>query len=219
MHATERAKLLVERILGFSRSGLGDRVPVNVESVVIETLELLQASLPSGIRLQTKIDAANAAVIGDATYLHQVAMNLCTNAVRRRWNPRAESLQRGARSGRGQCTCRTLSRAVRLARWMLRAADRSAIPGARIPPADTSDRMFDPFFTTEEVGRGSTGLGLSLVHGIVADLGGRRRRGQRRSAPGPDFVDLAAGQRGGTARCPGCGPSPPSCHTAMARRS
>ncbi len=81
MHATERAKLLVERILGFSRSGLGDKVPVNVESVVIETLELLQASLPADIRLQTRIDAANAAVTGDATYLHQVVMNLCTNAV------------------------------------------------------------------------------------------------------------------------------------------
>ena len=81
MHATERAKMLVERILGFSRSGLGDREPVNVQGVILETLELLEASLPAGIRLESGIDAGNAAVMGDATYLHQVAMNLCTNAI------------------------------------------------------------------------------------------------------------------------------------------
>src|SRR5579871_3364131 len=81
MHAAERAKMLVERILGFSRSGLGDQVLVNVQSVVIETLELLAASLPNGIRLETHLDAGNAAVVGDPTYLHQVTMNLCTNAL------------------------------------------------------------------------------------------------------------------------------------------
>ena len=81
MHAAERAKILVERILGFSRSGLGDRAPVNVQFVIEETLELLEASLPAGIRLESRIEAGNAAVIGDATYLHQVAMNLCTNAI------------------------------------------------------------------------------------------------------------------------------------------
>ena len=81
MHATERAKMLVERILGFSRSGLGDREPVNVRGVIVETLDLLEASLPPGIRLDRHIDAGNAAVMGDATYLHQVAMNLCTNAI------------------------------------------------------------------------------------------------------------------------------------------
>src|SRR5258707_15681593 len=81
MHAAERAQILIERILGFSRSGLGDRVPVNVQFVIEETLELLEASLPAGIRLESRIEAGNAAVIGDATYLHQVAMNLCTDAI------------------------------------------------------------------------------------------------------------------------------------------
>jgi PAS domain S-box-containing protein len=165
MHATERAKLLVERILGFSRSGLGDRVPVNVESVIIETLELLEASLPAGIRLRSRIDAANAAVIGDATYLHQVAMNLCTNAVQAMESGGLLSvvLDRADVS-----EPRTLSRGS-LARGpyvRLIVSD----TGSGIPPA-VLDRMFDPFFTTKEVGEG-TGLGLSLVHGIVADLGG-----------------------------------------------
>src|ERR1700678_2524947 len=81
MHATGRAKMLVERILGFSRSGLGDRDLVNVQFVILEAVELLEASLPEGIRLESRIDTGNAAVIGDATYLHQVAMNLCTNAI------------------------------------------------------------------------------------------------------------------------------------------
>jgi signal transduction histidine kinase len=81
MHAAERAQMLIERILGFSRSGLGDRAPVNVQFVIEETLELLEPSLPAGIRLESRIESGNSAVIGDATYLHQVAMNLCTNAV------------------------------------------------------------------------------------------------------------------------------------------
>jgi signal transduction histidine kinase len=165
MHATERAKLLVERILGFSRSGLGDKVPVNVESVVVETLELLRASLPAGIRLQTRIDAADAAVIGDATYLHQVVMNLCTNAVQAMEAGGVLSvvLDRVELSDPRVLSRGSLARGpyVRLI-----VSD----TGTGIPPA-VLERMFDPFFTTKEVGEG-TGLGLSLVHGIVADLGG-----------------------------------------------
>jgi PAS domain S-box-containing protein len=165
MHATERAKLLVERILGFSRSGLGDRMPVNVESVVSETLELLQASLPTGIRLQSRIEAGNAAVIGDATYLHQVAMNLCTNAV--------QAMEAGG----------VLSVVLeRVEVGEPRTVSRGSLspgPYVRLIVGDTGtgispavlERMFDPFFTTKNVGEG-TGLGLSLVHGIVADLGG-----------------------------------------------
>jgi PAS domain S-box-containing protein len=165
MHATERAKLLVERILGFSRGGLGDRVPVNVASVVTEALELLQASLPSGIRLESRIDAGNAAVIGDATYLHQVAMNLCTNAVQ------AMDL--------GGVLCVVLERAeitdaLTLARGSLERGlyvrFMVSDTGTGIPPA-VLERIFDPFFTTKDVGEG-TGLGLSLVDGIVTDLGG-----------------------------------------------
>src|ERR1700734_2754890 len=81
MHAAERAKALVDRILGFSRSGLGERVPMNVQSVIEETLELLSASLPPGVRLEKRLEAGDAAGIGGGTYLNQVAMNLCTNAV------------------------------------------------------------------------------------------------------------------------------------------
>ncbi len=165
MHAAERAQALVERILGFSRSGVGERAPVNVQFVIEETLELLEASLPAGIRLESKIDAGNSAVIGDATYLHQVAMNLGTNAVQamksggvlRVTLDRAEVKER-----------RTLSRGSLVPGRYVRLTVSDT--GVGIPPA-VLERMFDPFFTTKGVGQG-TGLGLSLVHGIVIDLGG-----------------------------------------------
>jgi PAS domain S-box-containing protein len=165
MHAAERAQMLIERILGFSRSGLGDRAPVNVQFVIEETLELLEASLPAGIRLESRISSGNAAVIGDATYLHQVAMNLCTNAV--------QAMEQG---GTLRVTLErievTESRA--LSRGLLHPGSYVRLivsdTGVGIPPA-VLERMFDPFFTTKGVGRG-TGLGLSLVHGIVTDLGG-----------------------------------------------
>ena len=165
MHAAERAQMLIERILGFSRSGLGDRTPVNVRLVVEETLELLEASLPHGIRLERRIEAVDSAVIGDATYLHQVAMNLCTNAIQ---------AMKGAGVLRVILECieayggRALSRgSLAPGRYVrLIVAD----SGVGISP-EVIDRIFDPFFTTKGVGEG-TGLGLSLVHGIVSDLGG-----------------------------------------------
>jgi len=165
MHAAERAQTLIERILGFSRSGLGDRAPVNVQFVIEETLELLEASLPAGIRLESRIEAGNSAVIGDATYLHQVAMNLCTNAI--------QAMERGGVL-RVILECAEVNEPRTLSRGSLAPGRYVRLivsdTGAGIPTA-ALDRIFDPFFTTKGVGQG-TGLGLSLVHGIVSDLGG-----------------------------------------------
>lgn len=165
MHAAERAKALVDRILGFSRSGLGERVPMNVQSVIEETLELLAASLPTGIRLQKRLEAGTAAVIGDPTHLHQVAMNLCTNAV--------HAMERGGvlsviLERLELRTRQVLSRGTLLPATYVRLSISDT--GKGIPP-EVLERMFDPFFTTKGVGQG-TGLGLSLVHGIVTELGG-----------------------------------------------
>jgi C4-dicarboxylate-specific signal transduction histidine kinase len=79
MSAALRAKSLVARILAFSRSGMGERVPVHVQSVVGEALDLVAASLPAHVRLERALEAGNAAVLGDATQIHQVVMNLCAN--------------------------------------------------------------------------------------------------------------------------------------------
>lgn len=165
MHAAERAQMLVERILGFSRSGLGDRAPVNVRFVIEETLELLEASLPVGIRLESRVESGNAAVMGDSTYLHQVAMNLCTNAI--------QAMERGGIL-RVILECEDVSECRTLARGSLDPGRyvRLCVGDSGVGiPSEVLERMFDPFFTTKGVGRG-TGLGLSLVHGIVTDLGG-----------------------------------------------
>jgi PAS domain S-box-containing protein len=165
MHAAERGQMLIERILGFSRSGLGDRAPVNVQFVIEETLELLEPSLPAAIRLESRIEAGNSAVIGDATYLHQVAMNLCTNAV--------QAMERGG-TLRVILECIDVNETRTLSRGSLQPGSHVRLTvgdtGVGIAPA-VLERMFDPFFTTKSVGQG-TGLGLSLVHGIVSDLGG-----------------------------------------------
>jgi PAS domain S-box-containing protein len=165
LHAAGRAKALVDRILGFSRSGLGDRVSINVQAVIEETLELLTASLPAQIRLRRKLEAGDAAVIGDATYLQQVAMNLCTNAIHAMEHGGVLDvcLDRVQVSER-----RPLSRGFISPGAYVRLVVSDT--GTGIPPA-VMERMFDPFFTTKGVGEG-TGLGLSLVHGIVAELGG-----------------------------------------------
>jgi PAS domain S-box-containing protein len=165
MHAAERAKALVDRILGFSRSGLGERAPMNVQSVIEETLELLSASLPPGVRLEKRLEAGDAAVIGDATYLHQVAMNLCTNAL--------HAMEHGGVLSvlleRVDLTSpRVLSRGTLSTGSYVRLSVSDT--GSGIEPG-VLERMFDPFFTTKGVGQG-TGLGLSLVHGIVTELGG-----------------------------------------------
>ena len=81
MIAGERGHALVERILAFSRSGVGERVPVHVEEVVRETLALFAAKLPRHIVIERRLHAGSAAVMGDPTQIHQVLMNLLTNAV------------------------------------------------------------------------------------------------------------------------------------------
>ena len=168
MRAAMRAKSLVERILAFSRSGMGERVPVHVQSVVGEALDLVLASLPTRVRLRRELAAGDAAVICDATQIHQVVMNLCANAVQAMGvAPRGGALD-------VMLECRDIDHersvsAGRLTpgRYVVLAVGDS---GVGIAPA-VLERMFDPFFTTREIGVG-TGLGLSLVHGIVTDLGG-----------------------------------------------
>lgn len=165
MHAGMRAKTLVERILGFSRSGVSERTSVNVQSVIGETLEMLASTLPSGVRLVKELETGTAAVIGDATQLHQVMMNLYTNAVH-------------AMASDGVLSVSLQRIKVRERRSLLQG-HLDPGPYVRLSVTDTGvgiapavlDRMFDPFFTTKGVGEG-TGLGLSLVHGIVADFGG-----------------------------------------------
>jgi PAS domain S-box-containing protein len=163
--AGQRAKSLVERILAFSRSGMGERVPVHVQSVVEEALDAVAASLPAGVTLVRRLGAGDAGVLGDPTQIHQVVMNLCANAVQ-------------AMKGEGRLDV-ALAPSVLAAPLAVATSTLPAGAYLRLSIADSGSgiapellaRIFDPFFTTKEVGVG-TGLGLSLVHGIVTDLGG-----------------------------------------------
>ena len=164
MTAALRAKSLVERILAFSRSGAGERVPVHVQSVVSEALDLLQPSLPPGVTLTRELVAGDAAVFSDPTQIHQVVMNLCTNAM--------QSMKRGGTmSVRLDLASQLQSTLVATGELPAGQYVRLSVQdeGEGIPPT-MIERIFDPFFTTK--GMGGTGLGLSLVHGIVTDLGG-----------------------------------------------
>jgi PAS domain S-box-containing protein len=166
MQAGNRAKSLVDRILAFSRSGVGELVQINVQAVIDETLELLAAaSLGPSVRLEKHLAADGAAIIGDPTQLHQVAMNLFTNAL--------QAMENGGLLTVG-LDRENVTQELRLSHGTLPPGDYVRLcvsdTGSGIP-SDVLERMFDPFFTTKGPGKG-TGLGLSLVHGIVADLGG-----------------------------------------------
>ena len=163
--AGERGRALVDRILAFSRSGVGERVAVHVEKVVREALDLLSAKLPPSVTLSAELRAGRAAMLGDPTQVHQVLMNLGTNAVQAM--PSGGILRVSLDAVRCEAArAATVGKVAAGDYVVLRVAD----SGSGIAP-EILDRIFDPFFTTKEMGTG-TGLGLSLVHGIVAELGG-----------------------------------------------
>lgn len=165
LQAGARARLLVRRILDFSRSGIAERVPVNLQALVEEVIAMLTPTLPPGLRVDARLQSGSASVLGDGTQLYQVVMNLCTNAVQAMGDDGVLSL----RLDRVDIErARPLLHGDLAPGHWVRLDVGDTGPG--IPP-DTLQRMFDPFFTTKKVGEG-TGLGLSVVHGIVADLGG-----------------------------------------------
>jgi signal transduction histidine kinase len=158
--AAHRARSLVNRILTFSSDfGTGTNTLVRISPVVAEALELLRAIVPSNVEITVNTAHELPAIIGDTGLIHQLVMNLCTNACQ------AMRVAGGVLS-------------VRVTRE--RQMDESRItPGAYVVlevsdtghgmDADTRKRIFEPFFTTREVGEG-TGLGLSVAHGIAASM-------------------------------------------------
>ena len=165
LRAAARGRALVDQILSFSRSGVAERTLLQMNSVVNETLDLLAGSLPPNVHLRRTFDASKPAVVGDATQLHQVIMNLCTNALHAMGQSGVLTvgIGRAAIGERRELSHGTLSAGEYV---QLSVGD----TGVGIPPAVIA-RMFDPFFTTKPAGCG-TGLGLAVVYGIVADLGG-----------------------------------------------
>jgi predicted ATPase/signal transduction histidine kinase/GAF domain-containing protein/CheY-like chemotaxis protein len=163
--AATRGRALVEQILAFSRSQLGKRAPVDVTHVVAETLELLRGSLPGDIRLESSAPELPLIVMGDATQLHQVVMNVCSNAIQAM---NATGTLRVALDAADLSAERALSHGTLGPGRYVRLTIQDSGSGM---DSATLARIFEPFFTTKEIGRG-TGLGLSLVYAIVADAGG-----------------------------------------------
>ena len=163
--AATRGRDLVEQILIYSRSQHGSYVPTDMCRTVAETLELLQASVPASVTLKASIPDAPLVIMAQATQLHQVITNLCSNSMqamsaggtlRVAITPVDVLTEHALSHGnlrQGRCAC-------------LRVED----SGCGMDEA-TLARIFEPFFTTKAVGRG-TGLGLALVYAIVMDLGG-----------------------------------------------
>jgi PAS domain S-box-containing protein len=158
--AGARAKDLVSQILTFSRRQEHRRTTLSVGPAIDEALKLLRAAIPASIEIEAAVDPDLPTVLADATQIHQVVMNLAANA----------AAAMAARPGRLTVRC------VAVELTASAAADAGLVPGRYVRldiedtgcgmPPEVVDRIFDPFFTTKGPGEG-TGLGLSVVHGIV----------------------------------------------------
>jgi PAS domain S-box-containing protein len=167
MHkAAGRATNLVRQILAFSRQKEEEFKKISIRTIVNEFVTLLRASLPATIEIHRELTARSDTVMGDPSRIQQVLMNLCTNA--------AHAMHKsGGILGLG------------LSDIGLDSKEANTYPGLRpgaylrLSVSDTGqgmspavkERIFEPYFTTKQVGEG-TGLGLAVVHGIVKSLNG-----------------------------------------------
>jgi PAS domain S-box-containing protein len=164
--ASHRAKELVKQILAFSRQDETERIPLDPSLIIKEASKMLRSSLPATIDIRMDLDKESGLVLADPTQIHQILMNLCTNAYHamedtggtlsislKKESPIWDDLvnEPGLRSGNF----------VRLS-----VSD----TGLGIAP-EIREKIFEPYFTTKPIGKG-TGMGLSIINGIVRSYGG-----------------------------------------------
>jgi signal transduction histidine kinase/ActR/RegA family two-component response regulator len=166
LQAARRGQELVKQIITFSRQREQDRKPLRLSPVVKDALKFLRSSLPSSIEIREDVEESSDSIMGDASQVSQILMNLCVNAAH-------AMRERGG-------ILKVELKAVDIGPEM--SAKRPELqPGPHVSlivsdtgsgmSADVADRVFDPFFTTKPPGEG-TGLGLSVVYGIVKSYGG-----------------------------------------------
>jgi len=164
-HSAQRARELIGQMLTFSRGQRGARRPVSLPDLVHDASKLLRSTLPSTIDLRLSVENAVPAMELDPVQVEQVVLNLCINA--RDAMHGTGAIRIGLRSAaRIRAVCASCRQKVD--GYYVELSVRDTGPG--IPP-QVMERMFEPFYSTKEVGRGS-GMGLSLAHGIVHEHGG-----------------------------------------------
>ena len=166
LKACERAKSLIDQILSFSRQKKQEEEPIQIGPIIEEVIKLLKASLPPGIKIIEDISGKTEVINADPTRIHQILMNLCTNsthAMKEKGGVLKVSLAPVELDANEACAYHNLTSGSYL---KLSVSD----TGHGISQS-TMKRIFDPYFTTKEKGEG-TGLGLSVVHGIVKNYKG-----------------------------------------------
>jgi len=166
--AGHRAKEIVRQILSFARHDEEIYSPVNIEPIVREAVRFIRATIPSTIEIEERLNPRCGVIRCDATQIHQVVMNLCTNA----YHAMRES-------GRGTLRVELQPATLRAHEVLGVAGEVPAGEYAHFLVSDTGhgiettllERIFDPYFTTKRPGEG-TGMGLSVVLGIVKSVGG-----------------------------------------------
>ncbi len=166
LKASHRAKDLVKQILAFSRQAEDHKTPMQPAAIITEAINLLRSSLPTTITIKQDIDPEAGVILADPSQIHQIVMNLCTNAFH-------------AMEAEGGTLTISLNQKT-LVQDDLRA-ELDLQPGTfvQLSIRDTGEgirpeireKIFEPFYTTKEVGKG-TGLGLAMVYGIVKSCGG-----------------------------------------------
>ncbi len=165
--AGSRAKELVNQILTFCRKNSDQKKPLMIRLIVKEALKLIRSTLPSSVQITEHLESSSR-ISADATQIHQIVMNLCSNSAH---------AMKNMDSGNLTIELRDIEVDAEFGSRFL-----DMVPGRYVNlvvsdtghgmDADVRDRMFEPFFTTKVEGEG-TGLGLSVVHGIVKSHGGQ----------------------------------------------
>jgi PAS domain S-box-containing protein len=164
-HAGERARDLIAQMLTFSRGSYGEPVPIDPESLVHEVISMMQSTLPSSTIIDISVEQDLPMILFDPIQFHQVLINLCINA-------------RDAMQGEGTIQL-SLRRAEVQAQLCASCHNQPDAEYLELLVSDTGEgmekdiieRVFDPFFSTKEAGKGS-GMGLSMVHGIMHENDG-----------------------------------------------